>query len=246
MVISGISSKNRAVTFGSQNNPVPKFRIKTENGTLFVKEFTQKDARYDTKIYELSKFFTDNFIYNTNDPSLTQYKNPENFEKYLDMLDRITKYYKKMFIEDDGNLTALEARNAIGELCGAVVTQTFKDDFSGLRDSKTCYVDSLAVRKKYRHNHVGRILMEKAINCSKDVYTDVFLASDNLAVPFQLKNGYRIMDYNNPAEKEVIDQINKFRGDYPDYITFMDKKLTESDEHTPWYQRVLEKMNNKG
>ena len=87
--------------------------------------------------------------------------------------------------------------------------------------------------------------MEKAINCSKDVYTDVFLASDNLAVPFQLKNGYRIMNYNNPSEKAVIDEINKFRGDYPDYITFMDKKLDKSAENNPWYERVLEKMNEK-
>ena len=39
--------------------------------------------------------------------------------------------------------------------------------------------------------------MDKAIECSKNIYTDVFLASDNMAVPFQLKNGYRIMDYNN-------------------------------------------------
>ncbi len=245
MVVSGILSKNCAVTFGSHNNPVPKFSIKTDNGTLYVKEFTVKDAVYNTKIYELTKFFTDNFIYNTNDPSLTKYKNPENFENYLDLLDRMTKYYKKMFVEDDGNLTALEARNAIGELCGAVITQTFKDSCSGLGDSKTCYVDSVAVKKKYRHNHVGRILMEKAINCSKDVYSDVFLASDNLAVPFQLKNGYRIMNYQNPAEKKVIDRINKFRGDYPDYITFMDKKLNDSIDKKPWYQRVLENMNNQ-
>ena len=244
MVVSGIQSKNYAVTFGSQNNPVPKFRIKTAKGTLYVKEFTLKDARYDFKMYELSKFFTDNFIYNTNDPSLTKYKNPENFEQYLDMLDRTTKYYRKMFYEDDGNLTVLEARNATGDLCGAVITQTFKDECSGLSDNKTCYVDSVAVKKKYRHNHVGRILMEKAINSSKDVYTDVFLASDNLAVPFQLKNGYRVMNYKNPAEKAVIDRINKFRGDYPDYITFMDKKLNNTEEHKPWYQRIFEKIQN--
>ena len=245
MVIQGISSKRYTPAFGSQNNPVSKFQIKTDKGTLYVKEFTYKDARYDTKMYEMAKFFTDNFVYNTNDPSLTQYKKPENFEKYLNMLDKITKYYKEMFLEDDGNLTALEARNAIGELCGAVITQTFNDTHSGLSDNRTCYVDSVAVKKQYRHNHVGRILMEKAINCSKDVYTDVFLASNNLAVPFQLKNGYRIMNYNNPSEKAVIDEINKFRGDYPDYITFMDKKLDNSAENNPWYERVFEKMNEK-
>ena len=246
MVICGISSgRNHSVTFGSQNNPVSKFQIKTDKGTLFVKEFSEKDARYNSKMYELAKFFSDNFINNTNDPSLTQYKKPENFEKYLNMIDGMTRYYKKMFIQDDGNLTVLEARNAVGELCAAVVAQTFNDEASGLKDEKTCYIDSIAVKKKYRHNHVGQILMNKAVNCSKDVYTDAFLASDNLAVDFQLKNGYRIMDYNNPDEKIVIDKINQFRKDYPDYITFMDKKLTTAKNHTPWYKRVIHSKEEK-
>lgn len=241
MVVSRLSCRDYRTSFGSKNHPVEKFQIKTNKGTLYVKEFTNKDAQYDTKIYELTKFFTDNFIYNTKDPSLTQYKNPENFEKYLDLLDRIKKYYKQMFEEDDGNLTALEARNAIGELCGAVITQTFKD-YSGIQDDKTCYVDSVAVKKEYRKNHVGQILMEKAINCSKDIYTDVFLASDNMAVPFQLKNGYRIMDYSNKEEKAIIDYLNKFRGDYPDYITFMDKRLDETNQTEPWYKRIYNKI----
>lgn len=237
MVISSISQ----VSFGSKNNPVPKFPIKTDRGTLYVKEFTEKDSLYPARMYELSKFFTDNFIYNTKDPSLTRYKNPENFEKYLKMLDTVTNYYKRMFETDDGNLTVLEARNAIGELCGAVVVQTFRDE-SGIEDERTCMVDSVAVERDYRKNHVGRILMEKAIGCSKDVYSDVFLASDNLAVGFQLKNGYRIMDYNEPAQKAVIDKINSIRNDYPDYVTFMDKRLDEFDESEPWYKRIFKKM----
>ena len=245
MAISKIAINNHTPSFGSKNNPVPKFQIKTDKGTLYVKEFTIKDANCDSKMYEMSKFFTDNFIYNTNDPSLTRYKHPDNFEKYLDMLDKVNRYYKKMFIQDDGNLTALEARNAIGELCGAVVVQTFNDDCSGLSDEKTCYVDSVAVKTKYRRNHVGKILMDKAIGCSKGIYSDAFLASDNLAVPFQLKNGYRAMNYNNPQEKAVIDKINKYRGDYPDYITFMDKKLTTAKNHTPWYKRVIHSKEEK-
>lgn len=241
MFVSKNTGRGRVVSFGSKNNPVEKFQIKTDKGTLFVKEFTEKDAQYNSRIYELTKFFADNFIYNTNDPSLTRYKDPENFEKYLDMLERMTSFYKRMFKNDDGNLTVLEARNSAGELCGAVVTQPL-DDISGVKDSQTCYVDSVAVRKDYRRSHVGKILMDKAIECSKDVYTDVFLASDNLAVQFELKNGYRILNYENEAEKAVIDTLNECRGDYPDYITYMDKRIDESNNSKPWYQRVFEKL----
>ena len=191
-----VSNNNYSTSFCSKNNPIQPFQIVTNKGALFVKEFTDKDVANEGKLKEITKFFSDNFINNTNDPSLTQYKNPQNYNKYIALLDRIKNYYKQMFIEDDGNLTVLEARNSIGELCGAVVTNTFKD-ISGLFDNKTCYVDSVAVRKDYRKNHIATKLMDKAIECSKNIYTDVFLASDNMAVPFQLKNGYRIMDYNN-------------------------------------------------
>lgn len=239
MLLSKLPNENYSINFCSKNNPIPKFQINTTKGKLFVSEFTDKEVADEIKLKEISKFFTDNFINNTKDPSLTQYKNPQNYNKYITLLDRIKNYYREMFIENDGNLTVLEARNSLGELCGAVVTNTFKD-ISGIFDNKTCYVDSIAVRKDYRKNHVATILMDKAIGCSKGIYTDVFLASDNMAVPFQLKNGYRIMDYNNEAEKVVIDKINKFRGDYPEYITFMDKRLDETSE--PWFLRIYNKL----
>lgn len=228
-------SNKKSINFSSRNNPIPHFQVNTDKGMLFVKEITSRDILNENKLKELSKFFANNFINNTNDPSLTQYKNPTNYNKYLKMLDRIKNYYKQMYLDDDGNLTVLEARNSLGDLCAAVVTNTFKD-ISGLFDNKTCYVDSIAVRKDYRKNHVAKKLMDKAIGCSKEIYTDVFLASDNLAVPFQLKNGFRIMDYNNPPEREVIDRINKFRGDYPAYITFMVKRLDDTSE--PWFLRI--------
>lgn len=88
----------------------------TNKGALFVKEFTDKDVANEGKLKEITKFFSDNFINNTNDPSLTQYKNPQNYNKYIALLDRIKNYYKQMFVEDDGNLTVLVARNSIGEL----------------------------------------------------------------------------------------------------------------------------------
>ena len=239
MLVSKISNSNDSIKFKSKNNPVQKFQIITDKGALFVKEVNDKDIANEEKIKEITKFFTDSFINNTNDPSLTKYKNPQNYKKYISLLERTSSYYKQMFVEDDGNLTLLEARNSLGELCASVLTNTFKD-FSGIFDNRTCYVDSIAVRKDYRANHVASVLMDKAIECSEGIYTDVFLASDNLAVPFQLKNGYRIMDYNNEPEKAVIDKINKFRGDYQKYITYMDKRLDNTTE--PWFLRIYNKL----
>lgn len=238
MLVSKVSNNN-SINFSSKNNPIPNFQIKTDKGVLFVKEITSKDILNESKLKEITKFFANNFINNTNDPSLTQYKNPKNYNKYLKMLDRIKNYYKQMYVEDDGNLTVLEARNSLGDICASVVTNTFKD-ISGLFDSRTCYVDSIAVRKDYRKKHVATKLMDKAIDCSKGIYTDVFLASDNMSVPFQLKNGYRIMDYANEPERVIMDRINKFRGDYPNYITFMDKRLDDSSE--PWFLRIYNKI----
>ncbi len=240
MLVSNVSNNNNySINFSSRNNPVQSFRVMTNKGALFIREVTDKDISKDVNAKEIAKFFTDNFVNNTKDPSLTQYKNPQNYNKYLELLERIKNYYKQMFIDDDGNLTILEARNSLGELCASVVVNTFKD-ISGLFDNKTCYVDSIAVRKDYRNNHIATILMDKAIGCSKDIYTDVFLTSDNMAVPFQLKNGFRIMDYNNEPEKFVIDKINHFRGDYPDYITYMDKRLDKDSE--PWFMRIYNKI----
>lgn len=239
MLVSNVSNNNYSINFSSRNNPVQSFRLMTNKGALFVREVTDKDIAKDVNAKEIAKFFTDNFVNNTKDPSLTQYKNPQNYNKYVALLDRIKNYYKQMFIEDDGNLTVLEARNSLDELCASVVVNTFKD-ISGLFDKNTCYVDSIAVRKDYRNNHIATILMDKAVGCSKGIYTDVFLTSDNMAVPFQLKNGFRIMDYNNEPEKFVIDKINHFRGDYPDYITFMDKRLDKDSE--PWFLRIYNQI----
>ena len=154
---------------------------------------------------------------------------------YNKSLKFCTKYYRSMFKNDDGNLTMLVAHNNKNKLCGAIITNTLNE--SGVTDPFTCYIDSVAVAPRYRKCGVGRTLMEKAISCSKDVYTDAFLASDNLAVGFELKNGYRALDYSNPKEHAIIDKINADRGNYPDYVTFMHKKLKDTGDVT-WAERV--------
>ena len=228
-------SNNPMLSFTSRNNPVPDFKIKTQKGELTVKEFTIEDAKNRNDLLELTEFFVKGFMSNTEDPKYTQFNNEKNKQGYLYKLNAMADYYGDMFKVDDGNLTVLVAKDSKGELAGAVIANTLNE--AGVHEKSTCYIDSIAVAQEYRKNKVGQILENKAIECSKDIYQDVFLASDNLAVGFQLKNGFRILDYTNPAEKRVIDKINLERCDYPDYITFMDKSISPSD--TPWYERAF-------
>lgn len=222
--------------FKSRNNPVKPFELETSRGTLKVQEFTNDNANIKKEIRDLAKFFLDGFISNTDAPWFVQYKNPANKEQYLKCIDTFSDYYKDMFCHDDGNLTVLVAKNDKNKICGAIVTNTLNE--AGVFEPTTCYVDSIAVAAEYRKNGIGSTLMQRAIDCSKDVYTDVFLASNNKAVPFELKNGYRILNYDNPLERKIIDIINAHRQDYPEYTTFMDKKLRNHETNKPWYERI--------
>ena len=233
------SSTLRPINFQSKNNPVKPFVINTPKGKLYVHEFKEVDANSSTKPKKLAKFFMDSFINNTKDPWFLSLKKDE--EKYNNAITHFTEYYRSMFKKDDGNLTMLVAHNKDKKLCGAVVVNTLNE--SGVNDSLTCYIDSVAVSPEFRKSGVGRLLMDKAISCSKDVYTDAFLASDNMAVPFQLKNGFKPLDYSNHNEQKIINKINADRGDYPDYITFMHKKLKETDNDTLWAERVTKLSN---
>ena len=221
-------------SFTSRNNPVEDFKIVTNKGSLLVKEFTHKDAENHDNIYSLSKFFIDGFLSNTEDPVFLKFAKPENRQKYLEFLERMTAYYKSMFKKDDGNLTVLVAKDEKGELAGAIVSNTLSEE--GVSEKSTCYIDSIAVAPHLRNNKVGATLENKILEFAQKAYTDVFLASDNMAVGFQLKNGFRALDYSNPPEKRIIDKINSVRGDYPDYVTYMDKKIGESS--IPWYERA--------
>ena len=229
----------RPTNFKSRNNPIKPFVVNTPKGKLYVREFSKVDAGSTKEAKKLATFFLDSFINNTKDPWFLSLK--QNNEKYDDAITHFTDYYRSMFKKDDGNLTMLVAHNKDKKLCGAVVTNTFNE--SGVNDSLTCYIDSVAVSPKFRKCGVGRLLMDKAISCSFDVYKDAFLASDNLAVPFQLKNGFKPLDYSNINQQKIINKINANRGDYPDYITFMYKNLKETGDVDVWAERVTNSSN---
>lgn len=221
------TTKYRAINFKSKNNPIKPFIINTPNGKLYVREFQENDSNFEKQSENLAKFLLNAFRNNTKDPWFLSLKDEK---KFKDATKHFTEYYKSMFKKDDGNLTMLIANNNKNQLCGAVVTNTLNE--SGVSDSQTCYIDSIAVSPKYRKCGVGRILMEKAISCSKDIYTDTFLISDNMAVDFEIKNGYKSLDYSNQSERKIIDKINENRKDYPDYVTYMHKKLKDNNDNT--------------
>ena len=226
----------RNVTFGSKNNPINSFELDTSKGKLQVIEYTAKDFANDKKLTNLSDFFIQGFIYNTKDPSLLKYQEKEHTPMYSNLLSNIKKYYLHMIERDDGNMTTLVALNKHKRIAGAVVSEALQVEELGLYDPKTCYVDSVAVAKEYRRNNIAKRLIEAATKTPNNQFTDAFCASDNMAVAFELKNGYKIMDYNDSTVKFIIDKLNSLRGDFPDYITYMDKKLISGTES--WYERV--------
>ena len=226
-------TNGNSINFKSKNNPVKPFIINTPNGELYVNEFQEKDTNFEKQSENLAKFLLDAFRNNTKDPWFLSLKDAK---KFKEATKHFTEYYKSMFKKDDGNLTILIANNNKNQLCGAVVTNTLNE--SGVSDSQTCYIDSIAVSPEYRKCGVGRILLEEAISCSKDIYTDAFLISDNMAVDFEIKNGYKPLDYSTQSERKIIDKINDSRNDYPNYVTYMHKKLKDNNTNIPWAERI--------
>lgn len=214
------------ISFTSRINPVKPFTINTDKGQLFVKEVDVNKIT-DSNTKELTKFFADNFIDNTNDPNLLQYKN-KNTLGYVGYLLTLLKYYTKIFSNDDGHTTLLEARNDENEVCGAILTNTFDEE--PLYDDKVCFLNALVVDEKYRKNNVAKTLLEKSIDCSKDVYDDIFITAEALAEDFYIKQGYRNLEYDNPFEREII-EIMDIDGDYPEYIKYMTKKIKKNNEN---------------
>lgn len=220
-----INTKLNNISFGSKLNPISPFTINTDNGQLFVKEIDVSNIT-DKKSRELTKFFCDSFIDNTKDPFLLKFKNKNTLD-YIGYLVTVFNYYTKIFNRDDGHTTLLEARDKNNKLCGAVLTNTF--DEQPLHDEKICFLNALAVDENYRKKSVGKILMNKALESAQKAYDDVFVSAEALAEKFYTKNGYRHLEYDNLAEKYVIDEMN-INNDYPTYTKYMTKKLNNNNK----------------
>ena len=56
------------MNFKSKNNPVKPFVVNTPKGELYVREFSEVDARSTKEAKKLATFFLDSFINNTKAP----------------------------------------------------------------------------------------------------------------------------------------------------------------------------------
>ena len=110
-------------------------------------------------------------------------------------------------------------KNSKDELCAGIVS-TPLNITDKIKNDKTLYIDSLAVDKKYRNNHVAQKLVDSVIDSSKGRYDDTFLVAYNESVPFYKKQGFS--DIKN---EEFITNLAEDRLDYPEYASFLSKKL---------------------
>ena len=228
-----------AISFGSVNRPVESFKIPTTADELVVSEMKAADCRAEKDTYNLAKFFTDNFIDGSSDPGWARYKDPEYADSYKVQVKSIVKFINSVFAKDDGNSTILVARDSENKIRGGIIGCSF-DEFRGLEDPKTYYIDSFAVDKTYRKNKVGTILMNKSLETTKGLFTDAILAGYNKAVPMYSKFGFKLMDISNPEARAVFERVRKERGDIPKYTQLME--LTLDENATRWWKRAFKNL----
>ena len=232
---------NQKPTFTSINNPIRAFKIKTKLGNVVVREFKQENCNSQHDLTQLSKFFVDNFIQGSTSPGWKKFGRHENLVMYRNKVLSFNYFIESVFKKDDGNSNILVAKDKFNNIVGAIITTKLRE-VRGLSDSKTMYIDSLAVAQEYRRNNVAKILMEKVFLAGKDIYTDVILAGYNRAVPFYQKLGFKKVDLKNPIEKMYYDILREDRTDIPHYTKLLHMPLKPDAER--WWQRMSGRIIN--
>jgi len=233
------SNNQNTVAFGSKNRPIKSFQIPTSKDELSVTEMKATDCKAKKETHKLAKFYVDNFIDGSIDPSWKKYKDSANKAKYEKKINAIADFIEGVFSKDDGNSTVLVARDSKNKIRGSVMTYSF-DEIKGLEDPKTFYLDSLAVDKSYRHNQIGTILANKSLETAKGIFTDAVLTGYNKAVPLYLKLGFKVSEINCPTKKAVFNKIVETRTDIPKYTQLMEMSLDE--KATRWWKRAYKNL----
>lgn len=232
-----VSNSYSQQNFTSKLYPVKPFKVKTNAGKLFVKEVTQKEINQKGFINNLAKIFAKNIASNTEDPSwkivLSSKKEGklalENFENYL---------RKRLNINDD-TLTLLVAYDKNKKMQGACLSFGFDD--MPICEKSVCYIELLGINKKYRGTGVGKLIVEKTMESAKNIFTDVYLAGENLALGFYKKLGFKKLNPADKAQKAVIDFISIDREDYPEFISLLTKPLQPNKPR--WYTVAARELN---
>ena len=216
--------------YTSRLNPIAPFKVYTPNGVLSVEEVDYRKTG-PKFIKQITEFFCENFSKDTNDPGWLQYNDFTKKEKKR-FIDNFKTYYDYS-INDKGNqhLTLLVARDSQKNIQGACLSFGCVD--VPRAKYNTLYIDSLAVNKKFRGCNLAKIMLEKSIEASKYIFTDIFLTGEKVADGFYKKLGFRDLNPENPSELKVINYVAKQRQDYPKYTSFLTRVIQEKKPR--WY-----------
>ena len=226
---------NPTISYTSKNYPIKPFKIKTDKGVLFCKEIDY-DKEYGNSFYRnIGEFFLDNFAATSSHPFWKKCRKPTlDREIYNDYIRDNVVEYRDMTKNPD--TTFLLGRNKWGRIKAAIYTRPFS--MGKAKEPDTLYIDSLAVNKKYRGKHIGKIFMTKVINSSQDRFKDCFLVAYNESVPFYKRLGFKLTD-GTPEESRTLKEAAFERIDFPEYAQFMEKTLSKNPSKK-WYQRADE------
>lgn len=214
--------EHSSLNFKSINHPIKPFQLKTNNGKLLFTEIKFNKEINPNLLQEIGSFFLDNFAAQSSHPFWKKCR--KNHIEY----DATTyqNYINGNLIEPIKNLIGNpDATMLIGcknkdKIAAAIVVDPLNIDES-IKNDKTLYLDLIAVDKNYRKNNVGRNLIEKIFETTKGRYEDCLLVAYNESVPFYKKLGFK----NLPQNNNITENLAKHRIDYPEYASFLIKKL---------------------
>lgn len=221
--------------FKSLNNPVKPFKVKTGNDVIYFKEINYNKPVKKKVLKEISTFFLDNFANQSSHPYWKFCRKHTNtFDKaiYDDYINSTIKDTKRRLKNPD--TTIMLGRNKKNKLTAAIITEPLNIP-NVIKDENTLYLDSVAVNKKYRGNHIGETLINKVID-SNNKYSDMFLVSYSESVPFYKKLGFKPLTYRHSGQARIIDSMREERIDYPQYADFLTRPLDKKQPR--WFNNI--------
>lgn len=231
-----ITNDFQSQNFTSRLNPVKPFKVKSKWGTLNVVEASPREMRQEGFVNALAKSLCKNFASYTDDPGWTILREPTQKDKWKPIIKYFQNNIKRIFKENDPNLTLLIARDKNKKIRGACLSYGF-DEVPTAKDT-ALYIDSIAIDKPYRGIGLGKLMMNKTIEANRNTFNDIFLMGEVKAAGFYEKLKFKELDAADPKQNAVINFIAQDRNDYPDYIKLFTKPL--QPDKPRWYDKAGE------
>lgn len=233
------------VGFTSRNCPVKPFTVQTRNDIITFKEidYTKKsetsllkrvvtfvrDKFIKTKessVQDIATFFLDNFAHQSSHPfwKLCRKDDPAYNKKiYKEYLNKeMVASYKKSF--DNPDTTVLIGKDSKNKIRAGIITEPLNLS-EDLKNDKTLYIDSLAVDKDFRNNHLGKQMIDSVVDSNKEKFDDTFLVAYTESVPFYEKQGFKSIE-----DEKIIKGVAKERCDFPVYALPLNKIIEKGQK----------------